>query len=104
MARAALDHGDVGLGHQAHHIHSLGADILHPRIRVPVENLERSLQEYGDLISPLDVEEIHADVETLKATLDTVDPEELQLAIKNLEQSAYRIADAMYDATEGAIE
>ena len=69
-----------------------------------IHTTERSLQEYGDLISPLDVEEIHADIDTLKATLDTVDPEELQLAIKNLEQSAYRIADAMYDATEGAVE
>ena len=34
-----------------------------------------------------------------------VDPEELRLAINNLEQSAYRIADAMYnDATNGEEE
>jgi len=70
-----------------------------------IHTTERSLEEYGDLISPLDVEEIVADVETLKLVLETVDPEELRLAIKNLEQSAYRIADAMYDeATEGTIE
>ncbi len=70
-----------------------------------IHTTQRSLDEYGDLISPLDVEEIIADVETLKTVLDTVDPEELRLAIKNLEQSAYRIADAMYDeATEGTIE
>ena len=70
-----------------------------------IHTTQRSLDEYGDLISPLDVEEIIADVETLKAVLETVDPEELRLAIKNLEQSAYRIADAMYDeATEGIVE
>ena len=66
-----------------------------------IHTTQRSLDEYGDLLSPLDVEEIVADVETLKMVLDTVDPEELNLAIKNLEQSAYRIADAMYEeATE----
>ncbi len=63
---------------------------------------ERSLNEYGDLLSPLDVEDIRTDINTLKETIDTIDPEELQLAIQGLEQSAYRIADAMYeDATGG---
>ena len=69
-----------------------------------IHTTERSVQEYGDLISPLDVEEIIADVATLRSVLDTYDPEELQLAIKNLEQSAYRIADAMYDATDSPAE
>lgn len=65
----------------------------------------RSLEEYSDLLSPLDVEEIRADIETLRGSMDTVDPEELRLAISNLEQSAYRIADAMYnDATNGEEE
>jgi len=57
---------------------------------------ERSLEEYGDLLSPLDVEEIQGDIQTLQEALETVDPEELRLAIQNLEQSAYRIADIMY--------
>ena len=66
---------------------------------------ERSLHEYGDLLTPLDVEDIRMDLSTLKETLDTVDPDELKLAIQNLEQSAYRIADAMYqDATGEASE
>lgn len=70
-----------------------------------IYSTERSIDEYGDVLSPLDIEEIRADVETVKLALDTVDPEELQLAIANLEQSAYRIADAMYnDAAEGAEE
>ena len=52
-------------------------------------------------MSPLDVEEIRNDIETLRASMNTVDPEELRLAIQNLEQSAYRISDAMYaDAAE----
>ncbi|MCB9528515.1 MAG: molecular chaperone DnaK [bacterium] len=69
-----------------------------------IHTTERSVQEYGDLISPLDVEEIIADIATLRGVLDSLDPEEIQLAIKNLEQSAYRIADAMYAATDGVGE
>ena len=57
---------------------------------------ERSLNEYGDLLSPLDLEDIQQDMVALKESLDSVDPDELKLAIANLEQSAYRIADAMY--------
>ena len=55
------------------------------------------MEEYSELLSPLDIEDINADIETLRGTLDTVDPDELRLAIQHLEQSAYRIADAMYD-------
>ncbi len=62
-----------------------------------IHTTERSLEEYGDILSPLDVEEIRNDVDTLRESLETVDPEELQLAVQNLEQSAYRIADAMYN-------
>ena len=43
-----------------------------------------------------DVEDIQQDMLALKESLDTVDPDELKLAIANLERSAYRIADAMY--------
>ena len=67
-----------------------------------IYSTERSVDEYGEVLSPLDIEEIRADVATLKASLNTVDPEELQLAIANLEQSAYRIADAMYNEASAA--
>ncbi|MEZ4471701.1 MAG: molecular chaperone DnaK [bacterium] len=64
---------------------------------------EQSLEEYAEFLSPLDVEDIRADVQTLKMSLDTVDPEELRLATQNLEQSAYRIYEQMYrEATGGA--
>ncbi|MCK6571959.1 molecular chaperone DnaK [Myxococcota bacterium] len=60
-----------------------------------------SLDNYGDMISPLDVEEIRNDVETLRTSMASNDADEIRLAIDNLQQSAYRIADAMYaDATE----
>ncbi len=62
-----------------------------------IHTTQRSVDEYGDLLSPLDVEEIRHDIETLNDCLNTIDPEELKLAITNLEQSAYRIADAMYN-------
>jgi superfamily II RNA helicase len=62
---------------------------------------DEALRNYGDILSPLDVEEIRNDIETLRASMNTVDPEELRLATQNLEQSAYRISDAMYaDAAE----
>ena len=48
---------------------------------------ERSLSEYGDLLSPLDVEDIQQDMAALKESLDSADPDE-KLAIANLEQSA----------------
>jgi molecular chaperone DnaK len=62
---------------------------------------ERSLHEYGELLTPLDIEDIRRDISLLNETLDTVDPDELKLAIQSLEQSAYRIADAMYDDATG---
>ena len=65
---------------------------------------ERSLAEYSDLLSPLDVEDIQQDMVTLRESLETVDPDELKLAIANLEQSAYRIADAMYAEASGRDE
>ena len=66
-----------------------------------IHSTESSLKEYAHMISPLDVAEIQADLATLKGCLSTQDPEELMLATQNLEQSAYRISDAMYaDAAE----
>ena len=62
-----------------------------------IHTTERSVEEYAELLSPLDIEDINADIVTLRGCLDTVDPDELRLAIQSLEQSAYRIADAMYD-------
>ena len=55
-----------------------------------------SLENYGEMISPLDVEEIRSDMDTMRAAMDSPDPDEIRLAIDNLQQSAYRIADAMY--------
>ena len=67
---------------------------------------DRSLDEYSDVVAPAELEEIRADLETLRESLDTEDPEELRLAIENLEQSAYRIADVLYSqaSDEGAPE
>ena len=66
-----------------------------------IHTTEASLENYGDVISPLDVEEIRSDIETLRQTMSSADPDEVRLAIDNLQQSAYRIADAMYaDAAE----
>ena len=67
-----------------------------------IHSTESSLKEYMHVISPLDVEEIQADLATLKGCLSTQDPEELMLATQNLEQSAYRISEAIYQQATGA--
>ena len=62
---------------------------------------ERSLTEYSDLLDDLDQAEILSDIATLKQCIQDGDVEELKLAIQNLEQSAYRIADAIYAGVGG---
>ncbi len=56
----------------------------------------KSVEEYSSYLSPLDIQEVQNDIQLLKDCLHTQDQEELELAIKNLEQSAYRISDAIY--------
>ena len=57
---------------------------------------EKSLEEYGNLLSETDREEIRADMEHLKGVLNGGDVGALKEAFQRLEGSAYRIADAIY--------
>jgi molecular chaperone DnaK len=57
---------------------------------------EKSLEEYGNLLSEKDRDEIKADLENLKGVLNSGDPGALKEAFQRLEGSAYRIADAIY--------
>src|SRR5262249_31408508 len=57
---------------------------------------EKSLEEYGHVVTPKDVAEIQADVENLKGLMKQEDLEKLKEALQRLESSAYRIADAIY--------
>ncbi|HLL03901.1 MAG TPA: molecular chaperone DnaK [Myxococcaceae bacterium] len=57
---------------------------------------EKSLEEYGNLLSEKDREEIKADMERLKGVLNGTDASALKEAFQRLEGSAYRIADAIY--------
>jgi molecular chaperone DnaK len=61
-----------------------------------IYSTESSLHEYAQVLSPLDLEEIQRDVDLLRESLVTQDPEELELATHNLEQSAYRISELIY--------
>jgi molecular chaperone DnaK len=61
---------------------------------------EKSLEEYGSLITEQDAEEIRADLEIVKELIVSENLEELRAAIAQLEGSAYRIADAIY-ASQG---
>ena len=62
---------------------------------------QKSIQEYQNYLSPLDIEEIIKDMQTLRMSLESSDPEELQLALQNLEQSAYRISEVVYQQAMG---
>ena len=86
QAQDAIRRELVALRNQAH-------TLLH--------STESSLKEYSHVLSPLDIAEIHQDMETLKLSVNTQDPEELLLATQNLEQSAYRISEAIYQQAMG---
>jgi molecular chaperone DnaK len=57
---------------------------------------EKSLEEYANLLSEKDREEIKADLEQLKSVMNGGDAGALKEAFQRLEGSAYRIADAIY--------
>ena len=66
-----------------------------------IYSTEASLNEYASYLSPLDIEEIKQDLGMLQELMNTQDPEELELATQNLEQSAYRISEAIYQQASG---
>jgi len=57
---------------------------------------ERSLREYAEYLSPADAEVFTRDIAYCKDRVDQADMEELQEMLDRLEESAYKIADAMY--------
>lgn len=57
---------------------------------------EKSLEEYGHVLSAQDTEEIKSDVEHCKKQLEVGDMASLKEAIVRLEGSSHRIAEAMY--------
>jgi len=64
---------------------------------------EKSLEEYGHVLTPKDVGDIQADLENLKTMVKQDDPAKVKEALQRLEGSAYRIADAIYaDQAKGS--
>ena len=57
---------------------------------------EKSLEEYGHVLTPQDVEDIKADLENLKRQLEINDYDAIKEALTRLEGSSHRIAEAMY--------
>jgi len=57
---------------------------------------EKSLEEYAQLLTDKDREEIRQDLEELKSVLSGSDGPKIKEAIQRLEGSAYRIADKIY--------
>ena len=61
---------------------------------------EKSLEEYANLLTEKDRQEIKVDLENLKTVLKTSDPAKIKEAFQRLEGSAYRIADAIYTSEQ----
>jgi len=59
---------------------------------------EKALEEYSNLLPAKDMQEIRADLEALKAVVDSEELPKIKAAVQRLEGSAYRIADALYSA------
>ncbi len=59
---------------------------------------EKSLEEYASMLSDKDKAEIASDMANLKKQLESQDVQKIRDALKQLEGSAYRIADAIYSA------
>jgi molecular chaperone DnaK len=57
---------------------------------------EKSIDEYANLLTEKDREEIKVDLAALKQVLDSGDPVKIKESLQRLEGSAYRIADAIY--------
>ena len=62
---------------------------------------EKALEEYSTLLPAKDMAEIRADLEALKAVVETEELSRIKAAVQRLEGSAYRIADALYSAGDG---
>ncbi|MBN2801915.1 MAG: molecular chaperone DnaK [Deltaproteobacteria bacterium] len=69
-------------------------------IRVQAESIiytsQKAVEEYGSAVGHEDLDIIKADIEDLKEIIKSTDVEQITDAKKRLEESAYRIAEAMY--------
>ena len=61
-----------------------------------IYSTEQTLQEYGESLEEQDLELIKNDLSKLKASLQSNDTESIQKSYKDLETSAYRIAETIY--------
>jgi len=59
---------------------------------------EKSLEAYGDMFAPDELEQIRKDCERLREAIKGDDPVVIQEAHERLEESAYRIAETLYRA------
>ncbi len=61
---------------------------------------ERSLNEYGDLLDPDEVDATRADIDTIKELLEDANREELDVMVASLEAMAHSLAEAMYSGLD----
>ena len=61
-----------------------------------IRNVEGALEEFGERLGVDDKDEIEADLEELRDAMEGEDLARIQTAIDRLNQSAHRIAEAIY--------
>jgi molecular chaperone DnaK len=72
-----------------------------------IYSTEKSIDEFADLLTPEDVEEIKEELKVCKNVVDSASVEEfatLKEAVSRLETAAHRIADAMYQGVDESSE
>ena len=65
--------------------------------RTAAPTTDAAIREYGELLEESDIDDIRKDLEICKQVLSGGDPEDLRLAIDQLQDSSYRFAAKMYD-------
>jgi molecular chaperone DnaK len=67
-----------------------------------VYSTEKSLKEYGDKVGTEDKEKVEAAVKTLKDAVESGNTAEMEKAMEQVNQSAHKLAEAMYKAAAEA--
>jgi len=66
-----------------------------------VHSVEKNLAEHGDKIPATDREQIQADIDALKKTLEAENAEEINAKLQKLTESSMKLGEALYKAQAG---
>ena len=69
-----------------------------------IHSTEKSLQEHGDKVDPTTVEAIELAIAALNDQLETENPEKIRSGIQNVTESAMKLGEAIYKASQAEAE